>query len=249
MLRNPVAPELLELLDAGSPGDADFYSEYARRSGGPVLVLLSGTGRIAIPIARQGIPVIGLDTDAGMVDQAKRKAQQFGAARAMFVRGDPTHFVSDSKHPLVCIPSGALQRLLTLEEQRSCLTAARHALGVGGKLVLDFPLGEPATPGVELPVVKWQGVAGERAGVLRRHRKYEPALQLVEDLISCDWLDREGQVEKTQYAMLTTRYSTPGEIELLLTSCGFATTVFGGFERQDLLPGAGRLVVEAQRTM
>lgn len=249
MLRNPVAPELLELLDAGSPGDIDFYSEYARHGGGPVLVLLSGTGRIAIAIARQGIPVIGLDTDAGMIDLSKRKAQQFAAARAMFVRGDPTHFVSDSKHPLVLIPGGALMRLLTLEEQRACLTAARHALAVGGKLVLDLPVGEPAGHVSDMPAVKWQGPAGDHAAVLRRFRKYEPTLQIVEDLIACDWLDREGQVEKTQYAMLTTRYSTPGEIELLLASCGFTTNIFGGFERQDLLPGAVRFVVEAQRSM
>ena len=33
--------------------DIDFYVEEARRSGGPVVELAVGTGRIAVPIARR----------------------------------------------------------------------------------------------------------------------------------------------------------------------------------------------------
>ncbi|HWI66428.1 MAG TPA: class I SAM-dependent methyltransferase [Symbiobacteriaceae bacterium] len=244
MLRNGIAPDLLEILDTGSPGDIDFYSQYARHSGGPVLVLLCGTGRIAIPIARQNIPVIGLDGDAGSVELAKRKAAQAGVTRAMFIRGDATHFVSDSKHPLVMIPAGGLQQLLTLEEQRACLNSVRAAMQLGAKLVLDFPLLEPGLASEAEPLIKKQG---DRTALVRQRRRYDSARQVAEDLIECHWLDHEGAVIKSQYATLHTRYMTPGEIVLLLEASGFTPVCFGGFDRRPLLPGSTRLVIEAER--
>ena len=47
--------------------DVEFYVEHAVESGGPVVELAVGTGRIAVPIARAGIPVIGVDTSPGML--------------------------------------------------------------------------------------------------------------------------------------------------------------------------------------
>lgn len=245
MLRNAIAPDLFDLLETGSAGDIDFYCQYARHCGGPVLVLLCGSGRVAIPIARQGVPVIGLDGDAGLIDLAKRKSAQAGAGRAMFVRGDPTHFVSDSKHPLVIIPTGGLQRLLTLEEQRRCLMAVRSALQIGGKLVLDLPMLEPAAAAAEQPVVRRQGAEG--TAVIHRTRWYDAARQVVEELIRCDWLDQEGKVTGAQYASTSLRYATAGEVLLLLEACGFSATAYGGFDRRELMPGAARLLVEAER--
>lgn len=244
MLRNAITPDLLEILESSSPGDIDFYNQYARHSGGPVLVLMCGTGRFVIPIARQGLPVIGLDTDAGNVELAKRKAAQSGAGRAMFMQGDVTHFVSDSKHPLVMIPGGGLLQLLTLDEQRACLSAVRAALQIGGKLVLDLPLLEP---GRSEPLETTTRRQGDQTALVRRHRQFDSARQVVEDLHECHWLDHEGIVVKTHYAKMLTRYVTPGEAILLLEACGFSPTCFGGFDRRALLPGATRLVIEAER--
>ena len=50
--------------------DIEFYVEEARRSGGPVVELAVGTGRIAVPIAQSGIAVIGVDSSAGMLERA-----------------------------------------------------------------------------------------------------------------------------------------------------------------------------------
>jgi len=39
--------------------DIPFYMEEARRSGGPVLELACGTGRLTIPIAQSGVEIVG----------------------------------------------------------------------------------------------------------------------------------------------------------------------------------------------
>jgi len=247
MLPNAIAPDLLELMDSGSPGDIDFYSQYARHRGGTVLVLLCGTGRVAVPIARQVVPVIGVDPDIAMVDLAKRKAQQANVARAMFVRADPTNFVSDSKHPLVIIPAGAFGRLLSLDDQRGALLSVRGALAYGGRLVLDVPVLDPGEPNAAGPEVRHIGPSAQVSAVLQRRRTFDPTRQLIEEIVSCEWLDGTGQVSSKQYASVTTRYSTPAEVQLLLESCGFTPVLLGGFDRHPLLPGASRLVIEADR--
>lgn len=244
MLRNATAPDLLELMDAGSSGDLDFYTQYARHSGGPVLVIMCGTGRLAISIGRQGVPVIGLDGDAATIELAKRKATQAGAAKTMFVQGNPTHFVSDSKHPLVMIPAGGLLRFLTLEEQRACLMAVRSALQLGGTLLLDLPLWEPQRPSDTSPTLRR---SGDRMALVRTTKRFDSARQIVEELVECQWLDQTGTVVETQCMVSNQRYATPGEILLLLEVCGFKATCYGGFDRQALLPGATRLVIEAER--
>ena len=50
--------------------DVEFYVEEALSSGGPVVELACGTGRISVPIAKAGIPLIGVDASAGMLEVA-----------------------------------------------------------------------------------------------------------------------------------------------------------------------------------
>ena len=58
--------------------DVPFYLDEAERSGGPVLELGVGTGRIAVPIAAAGIEVVGVDLSAGMLEVARERAALAG---------------------------------------------------------------------------------------------------------------------------------------------------------------------------
>jgi ubiquinone/menaquinone biosynthesis C-methylase UbiE len=57
--------------------DVEFYVAEARASGGPVVELACGTGRISIPVAKAGISLIGVDASAGMLEVA----QEYGRAK------------------------------------------------------------------------------------------------------------------------------------------------------------------------
>src|SRR5207253_2851698 len=54
--------------------DVPFYVAEARQAGGPVVELAIGTGRIAVPIAVEGLPVIGADASEGMLEVARGRA-------------------------------------------------------------------------------------------------------------------------------------------------------------------------------
>ena len=45
---------------AGVVEDVEFYVDEARASGGPVVEIACGTGRISVPVAKAGIRVIGV---------------------------------------------------------------------------------------------------------------------------------------------------------------------------------------------
>ena len=48
--------------------DVGFYVAEARKAGGTVVELGVGTGRIAVPVASAGVPVIGVDSSERMLE-------------------------------------------------------------------------------------------------------------------------------------------------------------------------------------
>ena len=73
------------------PGDVDLYLALANRSGGPILEIAVGSGRIAVPLAEAGHDVTGLDVDPGMLRRAAARAEAAGpeiAARIHLVEAD-----------------------------------------------------------------------------------------------------------------------------------------------------------------
>ena len=133
--------ETYDTRTASAPGELDFYIVRARASGGPVLELASGTGRVSLPIARAGIRVVGLDLSEGMLQRAEAKRGQEEpetAARARFVRGNMADFDLGEQFALAIIPFRAFLMLLTIEDQRSALGSIRRHLRPGGGLIIDI---------------------------------------------------------------------------------------------------------------
>jgi SAM-dependent methyltransferase len=79
----------LDLQD--DPGDLDLWSALASEAGGPVLELMAGSGRLAVPLAADGYAVTAVDVDAAMLARAGRRAAAAGpdaAARLELVLDD-----------------------------------------------------------------------------------------------------------------------------------------------------------------
>ena len=118
--------------------DVPFYVEEARRSGGPVVELGVGTGRIAIPIASDGIAVIGVDSSAGMLAVCRERAELAGVADRLDLRlGDLREPPVDERVQLVICPFRSYLHLPTDAERLQALRAARRLLLPGGRLVFD----------------------------------------------------------------------------------------------------------------
>jgi SAM-dependent methyltransferase len=132
---------IARLYDAWSTGvveDISFYVDEALASGGPVVELGVGTGRIAIPIAMAGVHVIGVDSSAGMLEVCAEAARAAGVDERLDLRqGDILRPPVDERVPLVTCPFRAYLHLGSDEERLAALAAARELLLPGGRLVFD----------------------------------------------------------------------------------------------------------------
>jgi SAM-dependent methyltransferase len=118
--------------------DVDFYVAEAREAGGPVVELGVGTGRIAVPTARAGVPVIGVDSSPRMLEICRARAEEAGVARLLDLRLGDLREPPVSEHvALVTSPFRALLHLRSDEERVRTLRAVREILLPGGKFVFD----------------------------------------------------------------------------------------------------------------
>ena len=123
--------------------DVDFYVGESVRSGGPVLELGVGTGRIAVPIAAAGIRVVGVDSSEGMLSIAREQARQAGVELDLRF-GDLRDPPVDEEFALVVIPFRTLLHMQTDADRRAALRAVRARLPEGGRFVFDV-----FTPGAD----------------------------------------------------------------------------------------------------
>jgi SAM-dependent methyltransferase len=118
--------------------DVAFYVAEARRVEPPVVELGVGTGRIAVPIASEGIRVIGVDSSPGMLEVCRERAESAGVAGLVELRlGDLGSPPISERVELVLCPFRSYLHLRTDEERLEALHAARELLVPGGRLIFD----------------------------------------------------------------------------------------------------------------
>src|SRR5829696_9294186 len=110
--------------DSSDTGVA-FYAALARETGGPVLEIACGTGRVTIPIARQGFAVTGLDVVPGMLERARGKA---AGLPVRWIEGDARAFDLDERFRLIFLTGNAFQAFLTNADQEALLGRVRAHL-------------------------------------------------------------------------------------------------------------------------
>ena len=222
--------------------DIPFYVEEALRSGGPVLELGCGTGRVAIPIAEAGVDIVGLDSSPAMLEVARRKIEGSGSAAAhlTLVEADMRDLASseglDEKFGLVISPFRGFLALLSVGAQIQTLSGIRDRLGEDGKLIFNVFVPDPQMLVQEGDVpYHLRDVTDSETGrrlVLWQQTTYEHHSQVMSVRIIVEELDGAGVVGRRLYRDFQLRYSHRWEIEHLLARCGFEIVdLFGDFDR------------------
>jgi SAM-dependent methyltransferase len=115
-----------------------FYVVEARRVEPPVVELGVGTGRIAVPIAADGIRVIGVDSSPGMLEVCRERAEEAGVGELVELRlGDLRAPELAERVELVLCPFRSYLHLRSDEERLAALRAARELLVEDGRLIFD----------------------------------------------------------------------------------------------------------------
>jgi SAM-dependent methyltransferase len=251
-----------DLYDVVTPpalqGDADWYCSEAQRSGGPVLELGAGTGRISLAIAAAGIAIHALDCDAPMLDRLRSKLASAPAdvrARTTVVPGDMRTFELAERFALIICPFRTFLHNVTEADRLACLARVRQHLRPSGRFA--FNVFHPSLTfmaqhsGALAGVWRWTGTNPMPSGgwvVQSQAIRYDTVAQVVHSLHRYDVFDATGTLERTAMLRLQLAYLYPSDIRRLLESAGFtAITVKGGFDGRDFSQDGQELVVEAVR--
>jgi SAM-dependent methyltransferase len=239
--------------------DVAFFVEAAQISGGPVLEIGCGTGRVLVPTARAGIDIVGLDLSPHMLDVCRERLRQESAAvqsRVQLVIADMRRFDLGRTFALTTVPFRPFQHLLTVDDQFACLASIHRHLADSGVLILD--VFNPSLDAlVNQPVgcefgeePEFQTPDGRR--VTRRHKT-----------IAQDRFNQVNQFELVYYVMhpdgreerlvhaFALRYLFRFEAEHLLARAGFSVEqVYAGYDKSEYgSTYPGELVFVARKKM
>jgi SAM-dependent methyltransferase len=209
--------------------DVDYYVRLARESKGPVLEYGVGNGRIALHVARAGIPVFGVDLSRPMLDDFEQRLKlepKQVRARVSLAQGDMRSYALGKRVPLVYAPFNCFLHLYTRQDVEAFLTRVRAHLAPGGRFVFDFsvPHGEDLSRDPERsygsPRIR-HPTTGELVRYAERF-EYDRLRQLL--LIWMEFEPEEGG--KSWQVPLTHRQFFPREVEALLHYNGFTDILF-----------------------
>ena len=228
-------------------GDREFYAGLARETGGPVLELGCGTGRVLLPIAQLGIACVGLDVSAAMIDVLRSKAPP---PNLTLVHASMTDFdLGADRFQLVFSAFRAFQHLYTVEEQLAALARVRRHLAPGGVFAFDMFAPNLAWLARDDEAEQSHTRVRDDGSEIRSHVTFRPdrMTQVMHARFRHErW--RDGAFVSEEGAEVGLRWFHHFELEHLLARAGFAVTaLFGGFDRRPY-DTVGDMVVLAKAT-
>lgn len=246
-------PDYYDWTSEGLDHDITYYTDLAKESGGPVLELGCGTGRVSLAIAKEGIQVVGMDQSKSMLKQAEEKSVGMGLTeQVQWIEADMTQFNLEKKFPLIIIPYRSFLHLTSVKEQISTLKQVRCHLTDNGCFAFNvfvphltdlvamegtqhfrgvFPI-----PGTEDEVEVYDATSFDHfhqlVYVIRYYERFAPNGKSLHRI-------------KTEMKF---RYIYPTELHHLLTLCGFRIVKrYGTFTREIFRAESKELIIEAKK--
>jgi SAM-dependent methyltransferase len=242
-----------------------FYTALAQETGGPVLEIACGTGRVSIPIARLGFAVTGLDIVPGMLERARSKAV---GLPTRWIEGDARTFDLGEQFRLIFLTGNAFQAFLTNADQEALLERVRTHLHDEGLFAFetrnprwanletrdteaDWPPGTRSrseglwanleTRDAEADWPTYTDSSGREVRVSRT-QAYDHVAQILHWTTYRRW--REGDQEHTKVTRIALRYTFPQELAALLYYNGFSIVrQYGDWNLEPLTAASTSIIV------
>jgi len=244
--------------------DLPFWAEACRRyQPSAVLELAVGTGRVAIPLARQGVEqgfsVTGLDITTEMLARAKEKLvtepPEVRAALTL-VEGDIRRHRFERRFNLAFIAFNAILHLLNLEDRLEAFGCAYDNLAHGGRLIVDVFSFSPSVlvlAQAQEPVARLELVQDVEAGELGQRlvrsiaQRYDETTQTMRGQGFVETY-RQGRSQSKRVEDVACHIYFPEELRLLLLQSGFTVeSVFGDYDWSPYAAGSPRMIYVGRR--
>jgi SAM-dependent methyltransferase len=182
----------------------EFLADLA--GSGAALELGIGTGRIALPLARRGTPVHGIDLSAAMVARLRAKP---GGEQVDVTIGDFATTTVPGRFSLAYLVFNTIMNLTSQDEQVACFQNVAAHLEPGGCFVIE--VGVPQLQ--RLP----PGETARAFALTPTHLGFDEFDVANQGLISHHYSLRDGELELVSMPF---RYVWPSELDLMARLAG-----------------------------
>ena len=189
--------------------------------GGGALELGIGTGRVALPLAKRGLEVHGIDASPAMI--AKMHAKPGGEAIPVTI-GDFASLSMEREFDLIYVVFNTFFALLTQEGQVECFQRVANHLTSAGVFVMESFVPDPSR------FDRGQRIAATRVQANELHLEasvHDPPKQRVDTRYLI--ISERG----TRFYPVQVRYAWPSELDLMGRIAGLKVRErFAGWQRQ-----------------
>jgi SAM-dependent methyltransferase len=177
-------------------------------AGGSVLELGVGTGRLAIPLARAGLAVHGIDGSATMLEQL---AGRPGGELITATEGDFSKVSVEGRFALAVLAANTIYALPDQDAQVACFANVARHLQPGGRFVVEAWVPNPTT--LDEPLRPRRLSAGHAGLVMSEHDPVRQVLATVQVVL--------GGTAGVRVFPVNHRYAYPAELDLMARLAGF----------------------------
>ncbi len=214
-----------------SLSDLHFYKKWLpQHKDAKILELCCGTGRLTLPIAKEGYNICGVDYTPSMLERAKVKASDAGLD-INFIEADIRTLNLQEKFDLVFIPFNSIHHLYKNEDLFEALKRVQNHLKEGGIFLLDC-----FNPNIQyivenqkdLKVIAEYTTSDGRKVLIKQFMRYENATQI--NRIEWHYFIND---EFHSIQNMDMRLFFPQELDSYLERAGFNVIhKFGDFEEE-----------------
>lgn len=202
------------------------YTKLAEKYGKRILELGSGTGRITIPLAKEGIQVTGLEYNEDMLFMCKEKLEKEENSvkeKVKLIQGDAKKFKIDDKFNIIIAPCNFINHLFSFEELEQVVECVNSHLAKDGVFIIDNSL-----PSVEC-MMDENGLEMKSQFMNKRTgykilNSFTPSYNFIdgieEDIIKIKEVDDDGNILREAESIEKLAFYFPREIRYLLHNTG-----------------------------
>ncbi len=237
-----------DLEHEGFEADAHMYLSYAMMTGGPVLELGCGTGRLMEPLVSAGHEVVGVDSSEAMLQRARERLADQPPERWRLVHSELAGIppLGEQAFGMAFCALNTWAHLSDLGESRAVLQAVHVALRTAGLLLID--LEDPAQRPPGRGELWLAGVFEDGDAVVTKMvSSCFDAARGVEE-VTFLWDRVVGGALTRSIARTAMRPYSRAEMELLLEGTGYSVReVLGSWELEPYSGRGDRLILVAER--
>lgn len=229
--------------------DLQFFLDETRENSGKVLELMSGTGRVSLPLIEAGVNLTCVDSSKEMLDILRQKLQAKNLSAAV-IEMDVCELSLDKQFDLIFIPFHSFAEIVARDRQCSALAKIYEHLSDNGRFIctLHNPNVRLKTADGSLKLLGKFALEEGRTLFLWSLANFDRRDRIVRGSQFYEIYDRQGQLHSKFFVDLEFYVHDRESFESLALEAGFQLeSLYGSYAREEYDPAESPVIIEVLR--